>query len=73
MEIFLSKRLAIKGMVQGVGFRPFIYNLANRFFLKGDVSNTSSGVLINIEGRAGDVESFCNLIPAQCPQQNFHY
>jgi len=67
METFLSKRLAIKGMVQGVGFRPFIFNLANRFSLKGDVSNTSFGVLIDIEGRAGDIEAFCNLIPAQCP------
>ena len=67
METSLSKRLVIKGMVQGVGFRPFIFNLANRFSLKGDVSNISSGVLINIEGRAGDIDSFCNLIPVQCP------
>jgi len=67
METFLSKKLIISGMVQGVGFRPFISNLANRFFLKGDVSNTSFGVSINIEGRAEDVKSFCNLIPAQCP------
>lgn len=67
METFLSKRLIIRGMVQGVGFRPFIFNLANRFSLKGNVSNISSGVLINIEGRAGDIESFCDLIPAQCP------
>jgi len=67
MKTFLSKRITIKGMVQGVGFRPFIYNLANRFFLKGDVSNTSSGVLINVEGRAGDIESFYSLISLKCP------
>jgi len=67
METFIAKRLIIRGMVQGVGFRPFIFNLANRLSLKGNVSNISSGALINIEGRAGDIESFCDLIPAQCP------
>ena len=67
MKTFLSKRVTIRGMVQGVGFRPFIFNLANRLSLKGDVSNTSFGVLINIEGRAGDIESFYDLISSKCP------
>ncbi len=67
MKTFLSKRLTIRGIVQGVGFRPFIFNLANRFSLKGDVSNTSFGVLINLEGRAGDIESFYDLMPSKCP------
>jgi len=67
MKRFQSKRLTIRGMVQGVGFRPFIFNLANRFFLKGDVSNTSFGVSINVEGRAGDIESFYDLISSKCP------
>jgi len=67
METFLSKKLTIKGMIQGVGFRPFIFNLAHQFLLKGNVSNTSSGVLISVEGRAKDIESFCNLIPDKAP------
>ncbi len=71
MGEIVSKKLVIKGMVQGVGFRPFIFNLANSFSLKGSVLNTSFGVLIHIEGRAGDVESFCNLIPVKCPSIAF--
>ncbi len=46
------KRLQIKvtGVVQGVGFRPFVYNLAENLNLKGFVTNTSKGVTIEIEG-----------------------
>ncbi len=40
----------ITGIVQGVGFRPFIYSLALRHKLKGWVRNTSAGVDIVIEG-----------------------
>lgn len=40
----------VKGVVQGVGFRPFVYNLANKLNLKGFVTNTSQGVTIEIEG-----------------------
>ena len=40
----------IKGIVQGVGFRPFIFNLARKYDLKGFVANTSEGVDIEVEG-----------------------
>ena len=46
----IAKRIEINGIVQGVGFRPFVYNLANHFGLKGEVANTASGVYIHIEG-----------------------
>ena len=42
-----AKRLKINGIVQGVGFRPFIYKLANHLDLKGEVANTAAGVTRN--------------------------
>ncbi len=42
--------ISVKGIVQGVGFRPFIYNLARDLSLRGFVTNTSEGVLIILEG-----------------------
>ncbi|RPI20556.1 MAG: hypothetical protein EHM70_26345, partial [Chloroflexota bacterium] len=39
-----ARRLQINGIVQGVGFRPFVYQLAVRYGLKGEVANTSTGV-----------------------------
>ena len=42
--------IQVKGVVQGVGFRPFVYNLAKNLNLKGFVTNTSKGVTIEVEG-----------------------
>ncbi len=47
--------ISIKGIVQGVGFRPFIYNLANKMSLKGYVTNTTDGVVIAVEGDNLDI------------------
>lgn len=44
----MTKKIIITGVVQGVGFRPFIYNIANSLHLKGNVSNTSEGVIIYV-------------------------
>ncbi|MCX7987822.1 MAG: carbamoyltransferase HypF [Thermodesulfovibrio sp.] len=43
-------QIQVKGVVQGVGFRPFVYNLAKSLNLKGFVTNTSRGVTIEVEG-----------------------
>ena len=43
-------KISVKGIVQGVGFRPFVYNLAKSLNLKGYVNNSSRGVTIEIEG-----------------------
>ena len=45
-----GKHIIVKGIVQGVGFRPFVYNLALKNNLKGNVKNTVNGLYINIEG-----------------------
>lgn len=57
--------ISIKGVVQGVGFRPFVYNLAKSLNLKGTVTNTSDGVAIDIEGE--DITSFIGRIPKEAP------
>lgn len=55
-----AKRLfiVVKGIVQGVGFRPFVYNLAKKQNLKGWVNNNSEGVYIDIEGPKSTLDSF---------------
>ncbi|MBI4769615.1 MAG: HypC/HybG/HupF family hydrogenase formation chaperone [Chloroflexi bacterium] len=50
-----GQRIHITGVVQGVGFRPFVYNLALRHGLCGEVCNTSAGVEIAVEGDPGKI------------------
>jgi hydrogenase maturation protein HypF len=57
MNIF-RERLHISGIVQGVGFRPFIYRLAGECRLNGFVKNNSRGVLIEIEGEQSSITQF---------------
>ncbi|BCB96684.1 carbamoyltransferase [Dissulfurispira thermophila] len=57
--------ISIKGIVQGVGFRPFIYNLAKSLNLKGYVKNTSDGVIIDVEGES--LNEFIIFIRDKCP------
>lgn len=51
-------RISISGQVQGVGFRPFVYNLASTFSLLGTVSNNEEGVIIFISGLESVVQQF---------------
>jgi len=51
-------KFTIKGQVQGVGFRPFIYKLANKLNLKGFVQNNNIGIVIEVEGIKKDLKSF---------------
>jgi len=60
-----SLRISVKGIVQGVGFRPFIYNLAKNYNLKGFVKNTSDGVIIEVEGEG--ISEFIRSIQNKCP------
>lgn len=53
-----AEKIHINGIVQGVGFRPFIYNLATKNNLKGWVLNCSEGVLIHVEGEATSINIF---------------
>jgi hydrogenase maturation protein HypF len=50
--------ILVRGIVQGVGFRPFVYNLARALGLTGYVLNSSAGVLIEVEGDLAQVDRF---------------
>ena len=60
-------RIHVRGTVQGVGFRPFIYRLARDEALAGWVRNDSTGVVIEVEGRAERVARFLERLPAEAP------
>lgn len=62
-----SKRIEITGMVQGVGFRPFVYQLAQEHRLVGWVCNTSAGVEIEAEGKEGALEQFLVDLRVKAP------
>ncbi len=55
------------GVVQGVGFRPFVYQLANKYNLKGWVRNTSENVTIELEGEAEAIDRFLSALREQAP------
>ncbi len=59
--------ISVRGVVQGVGFRPFIYQLAARHDLRGWVCNTSEDVRIEVEGEARDIERFLRGLREQAP------
>jgi len=64
---YIAKRLKINGIVQGVGFRPFVFKLANRFNLKGEIANTSHGVSIVIEGECESINLFLKDLIEKTP------
>jgi hydrogenase maturation protein HypF len=59
--------ISVRGIVQGVGFRPFVYGLAVKHNLKGWVYNTSEDVRIEVEGEAEDVGQFERELEAKAP------
>ncbi len=58
-------RVRVSGLVQGVGFRPFVFSLANRYGLTGWVHNDDAGVLLEIQGDA--TESFLHALRTELP------
>ncbi len=60
-------RLRVRGIVQGVGFRPFVYQLAVRQMLGGYVLNDGEGVLIEVEGPAMALAAFTEVLSANPP------
>ncbi len=59
--------ISVRGVVQGVGFRPFVYQLATKYNLKGWVCNTSEDVRIEVEGAEEDIEQFLLALREQAP------
>ena len=61
------KAIDLTGIVQGVGFRPYVYRLANECGLTGLIANTSAGVSIEVQGDAEAVERFLERLPKEIP------
>ncbi len=67
MDHLKSAHIWISGIVQGVGFRPFVYGLATQLGMKGWVKNTSAGVEIEIDGTIHGVQSFIESLREKAP------
>ncbi len=63
----VTRRIVVCGQVQGVGFRPFVFNLASRLGLKGLVRNLSGRVEIHAEGPPGEIDVFQTLLIDEAP------
>ena len=63
----IRRRIRVVGVVQGVGFRPFVYGLAQRHRLGGYVLNDGHGVLIEAEGPEPELEAFTTALRAEAP------
>ena len=63
-------RISVRGVVQGVGFRPFVYSLAARRGVRGWVRNTSAGVEVLAEGAPADVAGFAEALPLEAPPRS---
>ncbi len=66
-RILISNHIHITGVVQGVGFRPFVYGLATRYGLRGWVCNTSAGVDIEVDGAPEVLAQFVADLSTQAP------
>jgi hydrogenase maturation protein HypF len=66
-ETLARKRLQVTGVVQGVGFRPFVYRLARLHHLAGWVCNTSRCVEIEIEGPPASLAAFIGRLEQEAP------
>ncbi len=64
-------KLCIRGAVQGVGFRPFIFRLAGELGLGGWVSNTAQGVFLEVEGPRSELEKFLLRLESEKPPHSF--
>lgn len=66
-EIRIRSRFEVSGLVQGVGFRPFVYVTASELGLTGTVANTSSGVLVEVEGAPAAVAELAHRLAHAAP------
>jgi hydrogenase maturation protein HypF len=65
MEV--RRQIDVSGIVQGVGFRPYVYRLATGRHLSGTIRNTPAGVTIEIQGPAETIQDFVEHLPAEAP------
>ncbi len=63
----VNRKLNITGIVQGVGFRPFVYQLADRYHLNGFILNNTQGVSLEIEGEESVIVNFIESLQTELP------
>lgn len=62
-----SLRIEVSGVVQGVGFRPFVYSIANKYGITGTVANTPSGVEVFAQGDGDSIFLFLKAMKDEAP------
>ena len=67
----IRANIRVNGIVQGVGFRPFIHKEIGIWQLTGWIRNSSQGVELEVEGEEEAVEQFAAAIPERCPALRF--
>src|SRR5207302_4529161 len=65
MEV--RRQIDVSGIVQGVGFRPYVYRLAVERHLAGNISNTASGVSIEVQGPSAAIADFVAELSSHAP------
>ncbi len=66
-DLHTRRRVEVGGIVQGVGFRPFVYRLANELGLGGWVRNDGQGVTIEVEGETAAIDAFMRRLRSDAP------
>lgn len=66
-SVVVRKVIDVTGIVQGVGFRPFVYRLAQECHLTGFIANTPAGVTIEVQGEGGRVDEFLARLQTDAP------
>ncbi|MGH3722310.1 MAG: carbamoyltransferase HypF [Pseudonocardiaceae bacterium] len=67
MQQSIRVEVRVEGVVQGVGFRPYVHGLARRLGLSGRVGNDTAGVIMEVEGTEQVIDEFLTALPAQAP------
>lgn len=62
-----TEEIIVRGIVQGVGFRPFVWRLAQRFMLQGEVSNRGDAVIVIASGRQVALDAFTTALTTEAP------
>jgi hydrogenase maturation protein HypF len=67
MRVRPATKIQVNGIVQGVGFRPFVYRLAGQYNLVGHITNSGDGVVIVIAGKSRDIDDFTHSLQNSPP------
>jgi len=67
-ELHTARRIRVRGQVQGVGFRPFVYRLAVELGLHGWVRNDADGVEIEVQGATAEIDALLQRLQCEAPE-----